>query len=128
MIDILNAVAAALTIAFGLFGFLAPRFTASALDLETGASTMGLSEMRASVGGLFVVTGAACLWLGQPYAYVMLGVVYAGAALGRGLSLVLDKPPFPKALVYFAIEAVLALWLVAANATIILDRVENPAG
>ena len=39
MIDLLNIVAALLTIAFGLFGFLAPRYTASALDLAPTDST-----------------------------------------------------------------------------------------
>jgi len=116
MVDTLNIVAALLTIAFGAFGFLAPRYTAGALDLETGATTMGLSEIRASVGCLFVALGIACLWLGTPSAYFMMGVAYVGATIGRGVSLVLDKPPFKKAALYFAIEAALALWLVLANA------------
>ena len=115
MTDTLNIVAALLTIGFGAFGFLAPKFTAGVLDLQTGASNMGLSEMRASVGGLFVVLGLACLWLGTSSAYAMMGFAYAGAAAGRGLSLLLDKPPFAKALVYFAIEAALAIWLILAN-------------
>ncbi|OSQ51232.1 DUF4345 family protein [Marivita geojedonensis] len=115
MIDILNILAALLTIAFGAFGFLAPRFTADALDLEPRGSTMGLSEMRASVGGLFVMLGLTCLWIGAPMAYAMMGIAYAGAAAGRGLSLVLDGPPMPKALIYFGIEAALAAWLILAN-------------
>lgn len=115
MIDSLNALAALLTIAFGAFGFLAPRFTARALDLAPSGSNMGLSELRASVGGLFVVLGAACLWMDAPMAYVMLGVAYAGAAAGRGLSLVLDTPPLAKALIYFGIEAALAGWLILVN-------------
>lgn len=115
MIDIVNIVAALLTIAFGAFGFAAPKFTAGVLDLAPTGSNMGLSEMRASVGGLFVMLGLACLWLGSPMAYAMMGFAYAGAAAGRGLSLVLDKPPFAKAMVYFCIEAALAVWLVFAN-------------
>ena len=115
MIDTLNIVAALLTIAFGAFGFLAPKFTASALDLAPDGSNMGLSEMRASVGGLFVATGFACLIIGAPLTYAMLGFAYVGAATGRAVSLVLDKPPFAKAFMYFAIEAVLAVWLVFAN-------------
>lgn len=116
MVDTINIIAALLTIAFGAFGFLAPRYTAGALDLVTGKSTMGLSEIRASVGGLFVVLGAACLWIGDDAAYFMMGVAYVGATLGRGLSLLLDKPPLRKALLYFGIEAALAAWLVTANA------------
>ena len=115
MIDTLNLVTALLTIGFGLFGFLAPRFTAAALDLAPTSSTMGLSEMRASVGGLFVVAGAAALWIATPLAYAMVGFCFAGAALGRGLSLLLDSPPLRKTLLFGGIEAALALWLIAAN-------------
>jgi hypothetical protein len=115
MIESLNVIAAVLTIAFGAFGFLAPRYTASALDLNTGETTMGLSEMRASVGGLFVALGLLCLIWPSAMAFAMMGVAYSGAALGRLVSLVLDKPPFVKAFIYFAIEALLALTLILAN-------------
>jgi hypothetical protein len=115
MIDILNAVAAILSIVFGAFGMLAPRYTAGVLDLKTGDTTMGLSEIRASVGCMFVAMGVACLWLGEPWAYFMLGIVYVGASVGRGLSLMLDNPPFPKAHLYFLFEVVFAAWLVIAN-------------
>lgn len=115
MIDILNIIAALLTIGFGLFGFLAPRYTASALDLEPTTSNMGLSEMRASVGGLFVVVGLAAILLGEPLTYVMIGFMFAGAALGRMLSIFLDKPPLSKALMFGGVEAVLATWLIVAN-------------
>lgn len=115
MIDILNIIAALLTIGFGLFGFLAPRYTADALDLAPTQSTMGLSEMRASVGGLFVVAGAAALWLQDPLAFAMIGFAFAGAALGRVVSLVYDSPPLRKVLIFGGIEAALALWLLWAN-------------
>lgn len=115
MTDTLNILSALLTVGFGLFGFLAPRYTASALDLAPTTSTMGLSEMRASVGGLFVVAGLAAIWLGEPLAYAMIGFAFAGAALGRVLSLVFDKPPLRKVLVFGGIEAALALWMIGAN-------------
>ncbi|WP_299551266.1 DUF4345 family protein [uncultured Tateyamaria sp.] len=115
MIDILNIIAALLTVAFGLFGFVAPRYTASALDLVPTDSTMGLSEMRASVGGLFVVTGSAAIWIDAPLAYAMIGFAFVGAALGRCVSLILDKPPVKKVLIFGGIEAALALWFTIAN-------------
>lgn len=115
MIDILNLICALLTIIFGLFGFLAPRYTAAALDLAPTDSTMGLSEMRASVGGLFVVAGLAALWLDAPLAYAMIGFAFAGAALGRAVSLVVDHPPRGKTLLFGGIEAALAVWFLAAN-------------
>ncbi|WP_170760533.1 DUF4345 family protein [Ruegeria lacuscaerulensis] len=115
MTTTLNVIAAILTIGFGLFGFLAPNFTAASLDLAPTDSNMGLSEIRASVGGLFVVTGLAVLWLNNPMAYAMLGIVYAGAALGRFVSVILDNPPLVKAVTFGGIELVLALWLILAN-------------
>lgn len=115
MSDILNTLCALLTIGFGLFGFLAPRYTAAALDLAPTASTMGLSEMRASVGGLFVVAGGAALWLDDPMGFAMLGFAFAGAALGRALSLLLDNPPRRKVLIFGGIEAALAAAFTLAN-------------
>ncbi|MEL6617775.1 MAG: DUF4345 family protein [Pseudomonadota bacterium] len=115
MTDSLNLVATLLTIGFGLFGFLAPRYTASALDLAPTDSTMGLSEMRASVGGLFVVAGLGALYLNHPLGYGMIGFAFVGAALGRVVSLFLDNPPVTKVLIFGGIEAALAAWFIAAN-------------
>ncbi len=115
MIDLINQVSAVLTIGFGLFGFIAPRYTAAALDLAPTETTMGLSEMRASVGGLFVVAGLAAIWLGEPIAYAMIGFAFAGAALGRVLSLLFDNPPVRKVILFGGIEAALAAWFLAAN-------------
>ena len=115
MIDAINIFAAVLTIGFGLFGFVAPRYTASALDLAPTTSTMGLSEMRASVGGLFVVAGLAAIWLSEPVAYAMIGFAFVGAAMGRLVSLVLDDPPRTKVIVFGGIEAALAIWFLWAN-------------
>ncbi|MFT6103655.1 MAG: uncharacterized membrane protein YidH (DUF202 family) [Paracoccaceae bacterium] len=115
MIETFNILAALLTIAFGAFGFLAPRFTMDVLDLKDIRSTMGLSEMRASVGGLFVGLGGLMLVFPAPMVLVTVGVAYAGAALGRIVSLVLDAPPRRKLLLYFAVESGLAAWLILAN-------------
>lgn len=115
MIDLINILAAILTIGFGLFGFLAPRYTAAALDLAPGGSTMGLSEMRASVGGLFVVAGLAAIVLGHPTGYAMLGFAFTGAALGRAVSLIFDAPPRGKVLLFGGIEAALAAWFLVVN-------------
>lgn len=115
MTDTFNIIAALLTLGFGAFGFLAPAYTASALDLAPTNSTMGYSELRASVGGLFVIAAIAGIWLNHPAAWAMLGFAYAGAALGRAVSLALDNPPVAKVLVFGGIEAALAAWLILAN-------------
>lgn len=113
--DWINIGLALLTIALGLFGFLAPRYTADALDLATTKSTMGLSELRASAGGLFVAMGVTCLFTMADWAFFMLGIAYAGAALGRLVALVLDNPPWPKGPVFFLFEAIPAAVLIGAN-------------
>ncbi|MFW2543999.1 DUF4345 family protein [Primorskyibacter sp. 2E107] len=115
MTDILNIAIALVTVAFGLFGFLAPRYTARMLDFTPTDSTMGLSELRASAGGLFVAVGLVCLITAAPGAYAMLGVAYVGAACGRLISMIVDKPPQPKATLWFLFEAVPAAWLLYAN-------------
>ncbi|KUF11669.1 DUF4345 family protein [Pseudoponticoccus marisrubri] len=114
MIEITQIAIALVTIAFGLFGFVAPRYTANVLDFRIGDSSMGLSELRASAGGLFVAMGLACFVLGPP-AYLMLGVAYGGAAMGRAVSMVLDQPPQPKALMWFLFEALPSAFLIAVN-------------
>ncbi|MDJ0823692.1 MAG: DUF4345 family protein [Paracoccaceae bacterium] len=115
MIELLNIALAVMTVAFGLFGFVAPRYTAEVLDMAPQGSTMGLSELRASAGGLFVAVGIVCVLTQAPMAYAMLGVAYAGAAAGRLVSIVIDKPPMPKAFVWFLFEAIPAALLIWLN-------------
>ncbi len=102
--DIINIIFAILSIGLGCFGWLAPRYTLDALDLTMGETTMGASEIRASVGALFVGMGVGALLLGTPEAYVMLGFCWCGAAMGRLTSLVLDGSS-QKKWVYFIVEA-----------------------
>lgn len=113
--DFINPAIALLTIALGAFGFLAPRYTADTLDLEPTTSTMGLSELRASAGGLFIAVGFWCLASGDLSAYFMLGIAYLGAGAGRVLSIILDKPPLKKALIFLAFEWVPAAWLILST-------------
>jgi hypothetical protein len=113
--DYVNPAIAILTLFLGLFGFLAPRYTAEALDLATTKTTMGLSELRAGNGGLFVALGLYCLISGNPMAYFMLGVAYVGAGSGRLVSIALDSPPLRKALTFWAFEWGPAAWLIWFN-------------
>ena len=101
--DIINIIFALLSIGLGCFGWLAPNFTMSALDLDPGTSSMGTSEIRASVGCLFVGVGLGALILGTPTAYAMLGFCWAGAAAGRATSLIIDGQS-QKKWVYFLVE------------------------
>ncbi len=109
----LNIIFALASIGLGCFGWLAPRYTLDTLNLEMRGTTMGMSEVRASAGALFIGMGVGALLLGSPTAYVMLGACWGGAAVGRATSLILDGTSRKK-ITFFAIEAVvavLALWI-----------------
>lgn len=115
MIDLLNIALALVSVGFGLIGWLAPRYTLGVLDLSRGATTMGLSEMRAVSGALFVGLGAGAIALGTAEAYLMVGFAWAGAAVGRLTSIVLDEAPTRRTWGFFAVEAAVAGLLVALN-------------
>ena len=111
--DILNYIFAALSIGLGCFGWLAPKYTLGALDLTPGETSMGASEIRASVGCLFVGLGVGVLIIGTPTAYAMLGFAWMGAAVGRLTSIVLDGAS-QKKWIYFVVEiavAIPAIWI-----------------
>lgn len=112
--DILNYIFAALSIGLGCFGWLAPKYTMSALDLNAGNTSMGTSEIRASVGCLFVGLGIGVLIIGTPTAYAMLGFAWTGAAVGRLTSIVLDGPS-QKKWIYFIVEAAVGIPAVLFN-------------
>ncbi len=111
--DIINIIFALASIGLGAFGWLAPRYTLGALDLTMGETTMGMSEVRASAGALFVGMGIGALLIGTPTAYVMLGCCWTGAAIGRLTSLVMDGVTRKK-LGFFVCEVAVgvpAIWL-----------------
>lgn len=114
MIDLINILAALATIGFGAAGWLAPKWTMEKLDLTDGGSTMGMSEIRAASGALFVVASLGALIMGGPVAYAMLGFIWLGGALGRATSLLLDGKTTRK-WGFFATEIVFGVGLIAIN-------------
>ena len=112
--DIINILLALVSIGFGVIGWLAPRYTMEVLDMTDGGSTMGMSEIRAASGAVFVAVGIGALILGTPEAYAMIGFVWAGGALGRVTSLVLDQRTRLK-WIFFATELVVAVIALAVN-------------
>ncbi len=112
-ITLINWALALLTIGFGAIGWLAPGYTMEKVDLRDGGSTMGTSEVRAASGALFVLAGIGALILGTPAAYAMIGFIWAGGAVGRATSLVIDGTTRLK-WIFFGSEvvvAVVALWI-----------------
>lgn len=116
--EIINIVLALATIAFGALALCWPRWAMGALSLATtNDKTDGMSELRAASGGAFVATGSAAILLSaySPFAWIMLGMHYAGAGLGRITSIIVDGSGSRKIWGFFAIEIVFAAWLIAAN-------------
>lgn len=110
---LINIALALLSIGFGAFGWLAPRYTMQKVDLQDGGSTMGMSEVRAASGALFVMAGVGALVLNTPAAFAMIGFIWGGGALGRFTSLMLDGQTRTK-WIFFACELtvfIVALWI-----------------
>jgi hypothetical protein len=112
---ILNILLALLSIGFGAIGWLAPRYTMRLLDLRSGETTMGVSEIRAASGALFVGLGIGALLLGTPAAYAMIGFAWGGAGLGRLTSILADPAPTRRTWMFLAVEAVVGVVGIAIN-------------
>ena len=72
MTDLINILIALSSIGLGAVGWLAPRYTMDLLDMAPTRSTMGLSEIRAASGALFIGLGLGALVLGTPLAFAMV--------------------------------------------------------
>lgn len=74
----------------GLLGLLMPTRVAKFVGL-TSVSPEGQSEFRATYGGLFIVLGILPLLNGSPLLFAFAGLCWLGAAVGRVVSIVLDR-------------------------------------
>lgn len=114
-IDIVNMAVALLTIVLGMMGWLAPRWTMQQLDIQAGPTNMAYTEVSAVSGCLFVGMGLGAMVLNDPLAWVVLGLAYGGAAVGRVTSILRDDAASRQSWTFFGCEAALASWLVIAN-------------
>lgn len=115
VIDLINIALALVSIGLGAIGWLAPRYTMSVLDIAPVNSTMGLSEIRASSGALFIGLGLGALVLNTPLGYAMVGFAWGGAAVGRLTSIVADGAGNRRKVGFFLTEAAVAAVLLAIN-------------
>ena len=112
--DIINIIAALASIGFGVIGWLMPKYTLDVLNLKPHTDTMGMSEIRASGGALFVGMGLGALILGTPAAYAMIGFCWLGAAVGRTTSILLDGATRKKT-GFLVVEIIVAVVVLAIN-------------
>jgi hypothetical protein len=110
MSAMLATLGAALTLALGLLGACAPRTAARLVGIEPQGG-VGLAEVRATYGGLFIALGSGCLLLGHPVAYGMAAAAWLGAAALRLVALLVDRGAYPKALGGVLVEGGIGLLL-----------------
>jgi hypothetical protein len=115
LVDMINIVVGLLTVGLGLLGWLAPRWTMQQLDMVAGPTNMAYTEVSAVSGCLFVGLGLGAIYLNEPLGWVVVGIAYAGAAVGRVTAIFRDKAGSRQAWTFFASEAALASWLLLAN-------------
>jgi len=100
------------TLALGIWGLVAPRKVAVLVGVTPGGA-LGLSEIRATYGGIFIGLGAACLWFQQSEVYVAVGLAWLLAAVSRVVSIFLDQASSSKNAGGVIVEAAIGSLLVA---------------
>lgn len=101
-------ISAAVVAAIGLVATLFPAPVLRAGGFTTGVVTAeGFGAVRSS-GGLYLGLGLAALALAQDFTYLVLGSALAFAALGRLLSLFLDRGVTARNLFVLMVQMVLA--------------------
>jgi Domain of unknown function (DUF4345) len=110
ILQILQILAAVLTIVTGLVSFLRPRAVMNFTGLIVPGAR-GITEIRAVLGGAFIGLGAAPLLLGSKAAYQTLGITYLTIALTRIVGIAVDRSVERSNLISVATEIVMGVLL-----------------
>lgn len=86
----LNFIGAAITLGLGLMGLVWPMAAARLTGLKPEGK-LGMSELRATYGGFFLVLGAYCLVTQEEVAFTLVGLAWLGAAAARLISIFVDR-------------------------------------
>ena len=86
--ELIPLVGAVCTLALGVLGLSAPKRIAELIGIAPEGK-LGLSEIRATYGGIFTGLGVACLWFQQPEVYAAVGLAWILAAVSRTVSIFL---------------------------------------
>jgi hypothetical protein len=96
-------IGASVSILAGLLGLIWPQQVSRVIGLDL-SGRLGVSEFRATYGGLFIGAGVAVLAIGSADAALVLGAAWLGAFGGRVVSLVVDRNASKENLAGCAIE------------------------
>ena len=106
-------VGAIISIIAGCLGLIWPNQVSRTIGLQI-PSRLGLSEVRATYGGLFIGAGTAVVLIGNSDAALVLGAAWAGAFVARAISFVIDKSRTKENITGLLIEGVMAVLLILA--------------
>jgi hypothetical protein len=99
-----------IVIGLGFLGLLLPRVAASFVHVSP-VGKMGLSEIRATYGGVFLGLGATTLLTQNSSLAFGIGVGFACAAVARALSAILEESREPRNLAGITFEGIIAALL-----------------
>jgi hypothetical protein len=108
---ILANVGAVVTTLLGLLGLFLPDKAAAFVSIAP-VGLNGRSEIRATYGGLFAALGVLCIAEQTALVFMVAGVAWFGAAVGRVYSAFVDRNFGIKNFAGFALEAGLGTLLV----------------
>jgi len=111
VLNVLRIVGAVGTIATGIISLVRPLSVTGFTGLKPDGAR-GLSEIRAVLGGLFIASGAAVLWLNDAAAYKTLGFAYLGTGTARLISIVIDESRDKSNIISLAWELLFGLVMV----------------
>jgi hypothetical protein len=106
-------IGAVISILAGCLGLIWPRQVSAVIGLQL-PGPLGISEFRATYGGLFIGAGVATLLIGSREAALVLGAAWGGAFVARVISVVVDRSRSKENLAGLVIEGVVAALLVLA--------------
>ena len=106
----INLAGAGLTLAMGCLGLFFPRLASRLTGLDA-RTPPGFSEFRATFGGSLVLPALLILFIETPMAFAFAGLWWAGAALGRVVSIILDRSSTPQNWTAVAFELLFAATL-----------------
>ncbi|MEY3035345.1 MAG: putative rane protein [Actinomycetota bacterium] len=102
---------AAISVMAGMLGLLFPMRVSRVIGVSLPAR-LGVSEFRATYGGLFIGAGAAVLVIGSREAALVLGLAWLGAFAARLLSVAVDRSSSRENMAGLVVELVFGLLLV----------------
>lgn len=111
MQEIFQLIAAAATVATGLYSLLAPMKVRGFTGLEMPGGR-GVTEVRAILGGFFIALGAAPIIFNSPDMYLMMGIAYLAVAAVRGVFMFVDHSLVQSNYISLATEILLGIILV----------------